>query len=174
MGACAAALGCFAPRARAQAARGNAAIRLSREIENSKLIDISADSDKLCFYFSKHVTPYTNWNDKWQDASPVGAGEDALRVVQRDSGKTLYAKRLLGPGDRGGFFAGGDRLYIETLPVMGRDSNILQRLVVDLRAAKTSSASRPCRNPACIFLIGRSKATGFWEKAAASIPPQPK
>jgi len=136
MGACTAALACFAPHASGQAARGNTALRLSREIENSKLIDISSDSDKLCFYFSKHVTPYTNWNDKWQDTSPVGAAEDALRVVQRGSGKTLYAKRLLGPGDRGGFFTGGDRLYIETLPVEGRDSNILQRMVIDLQSGK--------------------------------------
>jgi len=54
MGACTAALACFAPHASGQAARGNTALRLSREIENSKLIDISSDSDKLCFYFSKH------------------------------------------------------------------------------------------------------------------------
>lgn len=148
MGACAAAaLGGFAPRARGQS-RGkgsaeDAPIRLAKDIENSKLIDVSADSQKLCFYFSRRAGPYYDWNEKWQDASPVGSSEDALRIVLRDSWKTSYSKRLLGPANRGGFFVGGDKVYIETMPVAGRDSSILQRIVIDLPTGKEQQRVEP-------------------------------
>jgi hypothetical protein len=148
IGACgAAALGWFARSARGQAGRGTgggeASLRLEKELENSKFIDVSADSQKLCFYFSRRTGPYYDWNEKWQDASPIGANEDALRIVLRDSWKTSYAKRLLGPASRGGFFAGADRLYVETLPVMGRDSSIIQRLIVDLPTGKEQQRIEP-------------------------------
>ncbi len=157
MGACgAAALGWFARSARGQAARGkgsaaDAPFRLEREFENSKLIDVSADSQKLCFYFSRRSGPYYTWNEKWQDSSPIGVNEDALRIVLRESWKVSYSKRLLGPASRGGFFAGGDRVYVETVPVMGRDSSIMQRMIIDLQAGKEQQRVEPVPNTGLHF-----------------------
>jgi hypothetical protein len=149
IGVCgAAAAGWFAKAARAQASKPKAAaaegsLRLEKELENSRLIDISADSRKLCFYYSRNSAAYSIWNEKWQDTSPVGGGEDSLRIVMKDSWKTSYAKRLLGPASRGGFFAGADRVYVETVPVMGRDSSIMQRMVIDLQTGKDQQRVEP-------------------------------
>src|SRR5271157_988975 len=132
-------------------ASGDLPVHLIKEMEHASLVDVSADSESLCLYFSRHPARSFTWNGSWKENRPLGKDEDALRVVGRGSGVSRYETRLPSAPNAGSFFADGERLYVETQPVLGSSTATTECILIDLRTGKQQERAEPLGTDAIHF-----------------------
>src|SRR5580692_11267142 len=116
-------------------ASGDLPVRHVREVENAAMVDVSADSERICLYYTRHPTRSFTWNGEWKENRPVSKDEDALRVVEGGSWASTYATRLPVKPNLGSFFADGGSLYIETSSIEPGGA-VMERLLIDLRTGQ--------------------------------------
>jgi len=116
-------------------ASGELPVRLVRAVPNAAMLDVSADSEHICLYYTRHPTQSYTWNGSWKENSLGSTKDDALRVVERDSWASTYATRLPAKPNLAGFFADGQSLYVETSSIEPGGA-VMGRLLIDLRTGQ--------------------------------------
>lgn len=99
------------------------------------MVDVSADSERICLFYARHPTRSFTWSGAWKENRPVSKGEDALRVLERSSWTSAYATRLPVKPNLGRFFADGGSLYIETSSIEPGGA-VIGRLLIDLKTGQ--------------------------------------
>lgn len=116
---------------------------LVKEIKNARLLDVSADSSKLCLYSSRHPVRSFTWSGTWKEnKAPVRSGEEALRIVNANSWIEAFARRLPALPYEASFFADGGSVYVEIPGVNAGTDHIL----IELLTGNMQQRSFPVRN----------------------------
>lgn len=110
------------------------------------MVDVSADSERICLYYTRHPSRSFTWNGAWKENQPVSKDENALRVVERGSWASTYATELPIRPLVGSFFADGERMYIETQPSIEPGGAVMERLLVDLKTRQVQGLTEHTRS----------------------------
>ena len=125
------AVGQHIPSSESEIPSGFLPMRLFKEFKFAQLLDTSPDGGKLCLYFTRNPTRSFVWQGGWEErTTPVRDGEDALRVIDRDTWKLTYATRLPALPFWTSFFPDNKTLYVG-IPAVA--SGGTEHLVIDLR-----------------------------------------
>jgi hypothetical protein len=110
-------------------------VTLVKEIKYAGFLDVSADSKKVCLYFSQNpARSFRSTNSHWAEKNaPVRDGEDALRIVSTDSWTPQYSTRLPALPYKASFFDDGEAVYIEIPGVAGGGTD---RALADLASGR--------------------------------------
>lgn len=110
-------------------------VRLVKEIKNAQLLDLSPDGTKLCMYSSRNPVRSFRWNgETWRESkTPIRDGDEALRIISRDSWAQTYATRLPALPYYASFFADGMAIYVGIPGITEAGQNGDVHLIVDPR-----------------------------------------
>ncbi|HZV06183.1 MAG TPA: hypothetical protein VE999_13985 [Gemmataceae bacterium] len=114
-------------------------ITMVRKIDGAQFYGVSPDGRLLCLYrFRRPETMLREWS---YDGGNSRKTEDVLQIVDLETGKLHYATQLRTMVEDLSFFAGGERIYAQTV-LMGRPGSdrlkIRQQVVIDLRTRQVA------------------------------------
>jgi len=136
------------------AAFGEVPVRLVKAISSAGLLDVSPDSTKLCLYFTRR--PFLSFREvgsAWRGSNePVRDGDDALRVINRDSWASTYATRLPSLPFFGSFFADSEAICVEMPAVHEREQRGNEHVVVSLRTGEKTAHFSPFDAAGTLFV----------------------
>jgi hypothetical protein len=142
------------PAAKAGTAFGELPVRLVKSINNAGLLDVSPDSAKLCLYFTRR--PFLSFRQVGsgirENKAPVRNGEDALRIIGRDSWASVYATRLPSLPFHGSFFLDSEAVCIEMPAVSEGGQSGNEHLIINLRNAEKIEHFNPVDRGGTMFV----------------------
>ena len=114
-------------------------VRLSKEIKNARLLDLSPDGTKLCLYFSRSpVRSFRLSGEAWKENNaPIRDREEALKIINLDSWAQVFATRFPRCHTMAVFFADGMEVYVGIPGVNEAGGSGNMHLLIDLRDSRT-------------------------------------
>ena len=119
------------PRARSDGLIG---VELFRPFPGAQFCAVSPGGTHICLYSFRHLETFLRaWS---YDGGATKKTDDALRVVELATGRSVYATQLRSMAVSTSFFARGEKMYVETMPLVeaeGGRASVFQQAVIDLR-----------------------------------------
>ncbi len=135
------AIGQAAATSNADGEAGRRTVALVKEFKNAFFYDVSADSKRLCLYFSRYPGRSFRWNGtKWTESrAPIRRGDGALRVVDASTLTPIYETGLPATPSSVTFFRDGNSLCVE-IPGAGAG---IGHILIDLQDGKLVEQVEP-------------------------------